>query len=103
MTATLEQRDGGLWAIRGELSHRTVPAVLADGERLWANGARRAVLDLGEVSRIDSAAVALLLEWLRQARAHGVELEVRRLPPGMRSIASLCGVAELLPPEDATA
>lgn len=99
MSATLEQRDGGIWAVRGELSHRTVPAVLAEGERLWANGAPRAVLDLGEVSRIDSAAVALLLEWRRQARAHGVELALRGVPPGMRSIASLCGVADLLPPE----
>jgi phospholipid transport system transporter-binding protein len=53
--------------------------------------------DLSGVSRCDSSAVAVLLEWQRTAAQHGVTLKVSGLPPGLVSLAQVYGVADLLP------
>lgn len=79
----------------GALTMRTVAALAARGHEALAKG--DVVVDLSAVNEADSAALALLLDWLRMARAHGRRLEVRALPPGLRSLAGLYGVDELLP------
>jgi phospholipid transport system transporter-binding protein len=58
-------------------------------------GAR--TVDLGEVAELDSSALALLLAWLREAKKRNGNLSFTRLPEGLTTIASLYGVAELLP------
>ncbi|MDR1853943.1 MAG: STAS domain-containing protein [Azoarcus sp.] len=76
----------------GELTMRTVAAsygrALPQGD---------CVLDLGGVSEVDSSALALLLSWLRRARASGVKLELRALPAPLLALARLYGVDALLP------
>jgi phospholipid transport system transporter-binding protein len=57
------------------------------------------VVDFSDVGEADSAALALLLDWRRTAHATGHRLSVRALPAGLRSLADLYGVADLLPPE----
>jgi phospholipid transport system transporter-binding protein len=54
-------------------------------------------MDLSGVEAVDSAAVALLLGWQRQAQAQGVSLHFENLPANLLSLAKLYGVAELLP------
>jgi phospholipid transport system transporter-binding protein len=53
--------------------------------------------DLSGVSRCDSSAVAVLLEWRRAAQQRGVALKVSGLPPGLVSLAQVYGVMDLLP------
>jgi phospholipid transport system transporter-binding protein len=60
---TLERRDDGSYAVRGELTFATVPGFLTGNGRLLAGGAAVTV-DLAGVDRADSAGVALLVEWL---------------------------------------
>jgi phospholipid transport system transporter-binding protein len=55
------------------------------------------VADAGGLSRFDSSALAVLLECRREALALGKTLSVSRMPPRLRELASLYGVAELLP------
>lgn len=50
-------------------------------------------VDLGQLQRFDSAALAALLEWQRAAAAHGKQLRVLNLPPGLASIARVYGLA----------
>jgi phospholipid transport system transporter-binding protein len=45
---------------------------------------------------VDSAAVALLLEWRRQAALRKKRLEFVNLPPNLLALAELYGVAELI-------
>jgi phospholipid transport system transporter-binding protein len=59
--------------------------------------------DLSGVSRCDSSAVAVLLEWRRASRERGVELKVSGLPAGLVSLAAVYGVADLLPAAPASA
>ena len=55
------------------------------------------VVDAGSLSRFDSSALAVLLASRRQAQALGRAFYVRDLPPRLRQLAGLYGVAELIP------
>ncbi len=78
----------------GALTMMTVPAMLADARRLAAAG--DLALDLSAVGEADSAALALMLDCLRSARAASHRFEVRNLPQGLASLASLYGIDALL-------
>lgn len=83
-------------AIRGELSFKNVVAAL-DAARAGMNGAQGPFeLDLGGVTRADSAALALLLELSRQARARGRELRCSGAPEQLRRLAGFFGVTDVL-------
>jgi phospholipid transport system transporter-binding protein len=55
------------------------------------------VADASGLLKYDSSALAVLLECRREAQLKGLSFSVRGLPPQLRSLASLYGVAELLP------
>jgi len=86
--------------ITGALSFETLPGVL---ERT-AQFVRRPdvpdalTIDFKGVGDIDSSAVALLLEWRRQAAALGKRLAYVNLPPNLLALANLYGVADLIQP-----
>lgn len=84
-------------APQGELTMRSAAAVLEEGRRLARTGAL--VVDLAEVTAADSAALALLLDWLRTARGAGQLLTLRNLPAGLLSLAALYDIEALLPLE----
>ncbi len=75
---------------------RSVPLVLKQAEGLFKNGAE-AVVDLAGVDRIDSAGLALLVEWLRQAKRKGIAIHFRNIPARMLAIATVCGLEQILP------
>ncbi|MDX9885874.1 STAS domain-containing protein [Thauera sp.] len=86
-----------VFAPAGELTMASAPAVLEDGRRLARAG--DLVVDFAGVTVADSAALALLLDWMRCARAAGNRLAVRSLPAGMASLAALYDIDSLLPLE----
>jgi phospholipid transport system transporter-binding protein len=53
-------------------------------------------VDLAAVTEVDTAAVALLLAWQRQATARGVRLHFSGVPADIASLAKLYGVDGLL-------
>lgn len=56
-------------------------------------------VDFGEVTDLDSSLLAVLIAWLREARAQGRALSFSRLPQDLRTLAQLYGVAQLLAPD----
>jgi phospholipid transport system transporter-binding protein len=52
--------------------------------------------DLASVRQVDSAAVALLLEWQREAAARQGRIALSNVPPALVSLATLYGVDGLL-------
>ena len=58
-------------------------------------------MDLARVARVDSAGLALLLEWSLAARTAGRGLRYRNIPPALASLAGISDVAELLGPSSA--
>ena len=55
------------------------------------------VVDLSGVTQVDSAALALLLSWVRAARTAGRRLPTDQPPPALVSLASLYDVDTILP------
>lgn len=83
------------WKIQGDLTFETTPELF--------NSAREAMhermpvcIDLGSVERVESAGVALMLDWIRVARTRDQTLQFSNVPGHMLSIAELCGVSHLL-------
>ena len=56
------------------------------------------VVDAAALSRFDSAALAVLLEFRRASLAIGKNLAIRDMPTRLRDLALVYGIAELLPP-----
>ncbi|MBU1426965.1 MAG: STAS domain-containing protein [Gammaproteobacteria bacterium] len=54
-------------------------------------------VDLAQVEAADSAAVSMLLSWLRSAQRHDAKLTFVNVPDNLRSLADLYGVADALP------
>lgn len=85
----------GVFAPDGPLTMQTAPALLEEGRRLAAAG--DLTVDFAAVGAADSAALALVLEWLRVARAAGHRLALRNAPAGLVSLAALYDLDTLLP------
>ena len=86
--------EGGRLMLSGEVTYRTVTQLLNQGPA--AQGGGLAVVDVAGVTRADSSALALLLEWLRAAARSGTRLRVENLTPDLASLARLYGVEDLL-------
>jgi phospholipid transport system transporter-binding protein len=88
-------QDGGRLQVSGRLTMETVAALFDTDLQADASGAL--VVDLGKVEAVDSAAVSLLLSWLRRAQSNRVAISFDHVPDNLLSLARLYGVAELLP------
>jgi phospholipid transport system transporter-binding protein len=97
--------SGQVLRLKGALSFETVPQVLAQSAQYAARPdvPDSLVIDFSEVTGIDSSAVALLLEWRRQALARGATLHYANLPANLLALAGLYGVADLIAADDAAA
>jgi phospholipid transport system transporter-binding protein len=87
-------------ALDGALSFETIPTVLAQSAEYAARPdlPDRLTIDFSRITGVDSSAVALLLEWRREAAQRGKRLEFVNLPANLLALAELYGVAELIRP-----
>ena len=86
-------------AVDGSLTMETVPALFEAGLRYLAIQDLR--VDFSRVEAVDSAAVSMLLGWVRAAQHGQRDLLVLNLPDDLLSLARLYGVADLLPQQPA--
>jgi phospholipid transport system transporter-binding protein len=84
--------------VDGELTYETIPGVLAETAEFVARPdlPERLTIDFSAVTGVDSAAVALLLEWRRLALRRGKTLVFANLPANLVALARLYGVADLI-------
>ncbi len=83
--------------VSGALTFQTAQDYLADS-RSWLSGQQgTATIDLSGVSRVDSAGIALLLEWLRLARERGRDVHFTGVPDQVRHLIQVNGLARILP------
>jgi phospholipid transport system transporter-binding protein len=88
-------KNDGHWRINGDLVLADIETLLA--EHLALEGSASLKVDMSAVSEVDSAAISLLFEWLRQAKQHKCELVYANLPSNLISLAKLYGVLDLIP------
>jgi phospholipid transport system transporter-binding protein len=89
------RREGNRLLLDGELTVDSVPGVLAGTSP--EDRAAAEVVDFSGVTEVDSAAVALAIAWLREARAGGRALRFENLPPALGKLARLYAVSDLIP------
>jgi phospholipid transport system transporter-binding protein len=88
-------REEGRVRIAGPLTLETAKALYEGG--LQPGGESALEVDLSQVEAVDSAAVSLLLAWLREAQRNKVSLSFSHVPDNLLSLARLYGVADMLP------
>lgn len=84
------------FAPQGELTHDAVTALYRQTSAWKRDGRVPETVDLAGVSRCDSSALGLLLEWLSWARGQGSQMRFANPPESLVTIARLCGVAGVL-------
>jgi len=93
----IRESDGRL-LVEGSITMETAAGLLEAGRGLCGRGDCSArVIDMGGVASVDSAALAVVLAWLRAARAAGHELALVNVPTQLRSLASLYDLGDVLP------
>jgi len=89
------RREGRRLVVSGPVTLANVAKLLEEGRQHLAEGA--GIVDLGEVTEMDSALLALSLAWLRDARAAKRELAFMNPPEALQTLSHLYGVESLLP------
>lgn len=90
------RREGKTLVLEGAVTFDTVTGLMPSAEEHFREGAD--AVDFAAVTEVDSAAVALALEWVRQAERANVALRLVNLPASIQNLAKLYGVSELLQP-----
>jgi len=93
---SLAQTDDGRVHLTGELSFQTVPGFFAANQDIFDNDNDELYIDLDGITRADSAGIALLIEWQRQAFSKKKTISFHNIPTQLLSIARLSGVETIL-------
>lgn len=89
----------GRFELSGDLDLHGVATLLDQGEKSFPSSGA-VVVDLSGVQRVDSAGVALLLQWARVAHQRGLRLTYTRMPPRALALARIGNAEALLPVSD---
>ena len=85
------------YAVEGELTMQTVPEVARDSAAMIKNMHGEVTINLAQVSRADSAALVLLVDWIRSAEQNSVSLQFEALPKQLIQIAKVSELHQILP------
>lgn len=85
----------GRYLLEGDISFASVEAALKQTAQVFSRP-EKITFDLAGIRKTDSAGLALLLEWLRQAGRGGGELHFVNFPRQLLAMAQVVGVDGML-------
>lgn len=88
------REEGGRLLVSGPVTLEYAMKLREESEQYF-NGSHL-LIDFSEVREIDSAAVSLMLEWSRKARATGSDVRFTNLGDSITSLTDLYGVEDLI-------
>ena len=94
--AKLAMGDDQRLYVSGVVSFDTVPRLSEQADHLFSR-LERIDVDLSQVTRSDSAGLALMVEWMRQARLLQRPITYLNIPAQMLAIARVSGLDRVLP------
>ncbi len=98
MQPKITKQNQGEYAIEGEINKHTVPDLSKQLVALIPSvEGSNITFDLSQVSRSDSAGVALLVEIMQLSKSANLTLLFSNLPSQMKDIAGLSGLLDILP------
>ena len=86
----------GVYRLEAPLTFATVAALRVPGLDLIGAAGRALSLDLASVPAVDSAGLALLIDWLAMARSHDCHLSYQQPAATLLALARLSEVEPLL-------
>lgn len=89
------EREAGRLIVKAPLVMDNARALLEAGQAALQPGEQ--IFDFSQVREADSSAVAIMLGWQRAAARLRSTVRFAHIPVGVRSLAELYGVADLLP------
>ena len=92
--ATLIDSGPNDWQLEGELTFGTVSDLYHRGVALMPDG--DLVVNLANVTRIDSAGLALLVYWQRQAESRQFRIEFSGVPEQLVNLAEVADLGSLM-------
>lgn len=95
LNARIMSEGAGRFRIEGEVDFKSVMQLLHQSRALFRHE-ERVRLDLSGVERINSAGLALLIEWIKEARRGSWLLELSNLPEELMAMARICDVEGLI-------
>lgn len=90
-----DERGDGRFSVVGALNFETTPG-LYDRSRAQFKNATHMLIDLSGVTQADSAGLALLIEWMRWARAKNHQIGFENSPAQLLALARISDIDELL-------
>ncbi|SFU76897.1 phospholipid transport system transporter-binding protein [Nitrosomonas eutropha] len=94
-TETGMRVEEGRLFVRGPVTYDNVVGITRAG--VAAIKLDNGVINLAEVTQVDSSAVSMLLEWVRAAQIHGRKIEFINLPANLAGLIELYDVDALIP------
>ena len=89
------KEQAGVLVVSGEVSFATAMSLWKQSLALLpASGPWK--FDFSAVTTVDSAGLALLLQWMRLAKKQGKQLQFQKLPQQWRSIALAAGLDKVI-------
>lgn len=82
--------------VRGELTFDTVPGLYRESAG-WFEGEGDLMISLREVTRADSAGLALLIEWLNRAQRANRSIRFLDIPAQVQTLIRVNGLTDALP------
>ena len=98
-TSVIDESDHVVLRVEGELDIGTVPVFVAAVDEVLAAGNDVVLLDLEDLTFIDSSGVGAYVAAFRRARSAGRSLSVGRRSPFVHRVLQISGVEEALPAE----
>lgn len=89
------QREGSRIFVRGPIIVDNVAEMTRQGKALLDEDGL--VIDLAQVTEVDSSAISMLFEWLRLVHARNQQLYFANLPVNLSSLVQLYGVTDFIP------
>ena len=99
MSVTPEQPVAATLRLRGDIDLATADDVAAEGGKLLTDSGPgiRLIIDLGEVSFLDSSGLSALVRLRRVAEKQGSQVLLRNVPHRVAVLLELSGLAEHFP------
>jgi phospholipid transport system transporter-binding protein len=84
------------FALEGPVTIATAGRIMDEARAHWPE-AGESIVDFAGVTEADSAALALIFKWQRDAAKHGRTVRCANIPANVHALAKLYGVDGLLP------
>lgn len=88
-------KSNNRWELEGDITIDHSQTLLVESHALPMDGTL--VVDLANVTHVDTASISLMFQWLRHAQSKKCDLRFANFPKNLLSLITLYGVLDLIP------